>query len=90
MSVQVSNLRSLYLNLLIKINFLLSNNIQLLDLIIYYLLSLWKGSIDLFNLNLNFLYLLLRVLDHLIAILNLTLEVICEFLFLRLFKILMQ
>lgn len=66
MSVQVSDLRLLELDLFVEVDLLLSNYIQFPDLVIDDLLSLLQGIIDFLNLILYFLDLLFCILNHLI------------------------
>lgn len=80
MSIELSDLTCLELNLLIEINLLLSDHVQLGNLIVDDVLSFFKGSIDLVDLFLNFFNLLLCFLDHLVAVLDLVLEMVNELL----------
>lgn len=89
MSIQISDLTLLQLNLLIKINLLLSNNVQLLDLLIDCGLSLSQSSINFLQLLLDLLDLVLSILDHLIGVLDLSLEVIGKLSLLSLLKVLL-
>lgn len=89
MSIQISDLTLLQLNLLIKINLLLSNDVQLLDLLIDSGLSLSQSSIDFLQLFLDLLDLVLSILDHLIRVLDLSLEMIGELSLLSLLKVLL-
>lgn len=89
-SIQISNLRLLELNLLVKVDLLLSDNVQLPDLIVNNLLSLLEGEVDLVDLILNLLDLLLSILNHLIAVLNLTVQMVGKLLSLSLLEVLKQ
>lgn len=89
MSIQISDLTLLQLNLLIKINLLLSNDVQLLDLLIDCGLSLSQSSINFLQLLLDLLDLVLSILDHLIGVLDLSLEVIGKLSLLSLLKVLL-
>lgn len=89
MSIQISDLTLLQLNLLIKINLLLSNDVQLLDLLIDCGLSLSQSSINFLQLLLDLLDLVLSILNHLIGVLDLSLEVIGKLSLLSLLKVLL-
>lgn len=90
MSVQVSDLRLLQLDLLIEVDLLLSNHIQLPDLVIDDLLSLLQRIVYFLNLILYFFDLLFGILNHLIQILNLGMQVVCELLLLSLLEIILK
>jgi len=60
------DLSNLQLDFLVKINFLLPDDVQLLDLAVYYSLSLVKGCVDLRDLVLDLIDLNLSILDHLV------------------------
>lgn len=85
--VQVCDLGGLELDLLVQIDSLLSDDIQLVDLVLDNSLSLFKSAIDFFDLVLDFPNLSLGFSDHLIAVLNLLSEVVCQLLLLSLFKV---
>jgi hypothetical protein len=90
MPVQVGDLRLLELYLLVQINLLLSNHVELSDLVVDDLLSLLKGVVDLFDLVLDFFDLLLRVLDHLVSVLDLSVQVVGQLLLLSLLEVLLK
>ena len=90
MTVQVRDLRLLQLDLFIQINFLLSDDIQLSNLIVNDLLSLLERIVDFFDLVLDFFDLLLRVLDHLVKILDLSVQMVRQLLLLGLLKVVLQ
>jgi hypothetical protein len=89
-SIQIGDLTLLQLNLLIKIDFLLSDDVQFLDLLIDSSLSLSQSSVDLLQLFLDLLDLVLSILDHLIRVLDLSLEMIGKLSLLSLLKVLLQ
>ena len=68
----------------------MSNDVQLLDLLIDSSLSLSQSGIDLLQLILDLLNLVLSILDHLIGVLDLSLEVIGKLSLLSLLKVLLQ
>lgn len=76
MSVEVLDLSSLQLNLLIKVDLLLSDNVQLSYLFIDDLLSFIKCIVDLFDLVFDLVKLFLGVLDHLVEVLDLIVKVV--------------
>jgi len=69
-------LRGLQLNLLIEVDLLLSNNVQLSDLVIDDSLSFFEGTIDFANLILDFLDLNFCLLNHLFCIGDLVVEML--------------
>jgi hypothetical protein len=73
--------------LLVQVSSLLSDDIQLLDLIFDDSLSLLEGTVDSSNLILDFLDLFLSIFDHLITLLDLLLEMVGELLFLSLLEV---
>jgi hypothetical protein len=75
---QVFDLCSLELNLLVKVDLLLANNVQLINLVVDDALTLLQGNVDLADLSLNHLNLLLGRLYHFIEVLNLSLEVVSK------------
>jgi hypothetical protein len=79
-SIELSNLTSLELDLLVKVDLLLSDDVELGDLIIDNVLSFLESSIDLVDLLLNLFNLLLGLLNHLVAILDLILKMVDELL----------
>jgi hypothetical protein len=85
--VKLGDLTCLKLNLLVKVNLLLSDNVELGDLVIDDILSLFQGSVDLVDLLLNFFDLLLGLLNHLVTVLDLVLEVVDELLLLGLLEV---
>jgi hypothetical protein len=89
-SIKVSNLRLLKLNLFIKVNLLLSDDVQFSDLIVDDLLSLLQSIVDLVNLVFDLLDLLLSIFDHLITVLNLSVQVVGKLLSLGLLEVLQQ
>ena len=78
------------MDLLVKVNLLLSDDIQLLDLFIDNLLTLLESSIDFFNLVLDLLDLILSIFNHLVTFLNLALQVIHKLGLLSLLEILIE
>lgn len=81
-SIELGNLTCLELDLLVKVNLLLSDDVELGDLIIDNVLSFLESSIDLVDLLLNLFNLLLGLLNHLVAILDLILKMVDELLLL--------
>jgi len=79
-SIELSNLPSLELDLLVKVDLLLSDDVELGNLIIDNVLSFLESSIDLVDLLLNLFNLLFGLLNHLITILDLILKMIDELL----------
>lgn len=79
MAVKVSDLGHLQLDLLVKVNSLLTNHIQLQDLVIYDFLSFFEGDMDLADLVFNLGNLVLCVQDHLVQVLDLSVEMVDEF-----------
>ena len=90
MPIEVSDLRLLKLDLLIKVNLLLSNDVQLSDLIVDDLLSLLQSIVDFVDLVFDLLDLLLGILDHLVAVLDLSVQVVCQLLSFSLLEVLQQ
>lgn len=62
--------------MLVEINLLLSDHIKLSDLFIDDLLTFFKCIRNLFNLSFDVCQLLVRVLNHLIEVLNLVIQVV--------------
>lgn len=85
MSVKVLDLCNLQLNLLIEINFLLSDHVQLSDLLVDNLLAFFKCICNLLNLGFDLIQLLLSVKDHLVEVLNLIIKMVDNSLLLVLF-----
>lgn len=77
-TVQISDLGSLELDLLIQINFLLSNHIELIDLVLDDRLSLVEGGVDFLHLVHDLSDLRSSLVDRLITVLNLFREVVGE------------
>ena len=71
MPVQVSDLGGLKLDLLVQVDSLLSNHVQLINLVLDDRLSLVESGVDFFDLLHNFTDLGSSFNDHLIAILDL-------------------
>ena len=90
MPIQIGNLGGLQLDLLVKVNLLLSDDIQFLDLFIDNLLTLLESGIDFFNLVLDLLDLILSIFNHLVTFLNLALQVIHKLSLLSLLEILVE
>lgn len=65
------------MNLLVKVDSLLSNDIQLIDLILNDGLSLFESRVDFLDLVLYFSDLGLGFRDHLVAVLDLLGEMVC-------------
>ena len=65
------------MNLLVKVDSLLSNNIQLIDLILNDGLSLFESRVDFLDLVLYFSDLGLGFRYHLVAVLDLLGEMVC-------------
>ena len=70
------------IDLLVEVDFLLTNDVELHDLLVDDLLPLLESSIDLVDLVLNLLYLQLSILDHLFGVRDLALKSPDEVLFL--------
>ena len=87
--LQVLDLACLQLDLLVEFDSLLADDVQLLDLVIDHGLPLFQSEVDLLDLALNLLDLLLCVLNHLVAILDLALEMVGEFILLSLLEVLL-
>ena len=87
MSVQVSDLRGLQLNLLVQVSSLLSNDIEFLNLVFDDGLSLLQRRVYSQNLVLDLLNLLLGVNDHLVAVFDLLLQVVRKLLLLSLLEV---
>lgn len=90
MAVQVGDLRLLKLDLLIKVDLLLSDYVQFTDLIIDYLLSLLQSKVNFLNLVFNFFNLRLGVINHLVCILDLGVQVIGQLLLLGGLEVLLE
>jgi hypothetical protein len=73
--------------LLVQVGSLLSDDIQLLDLILDDSLTLLEGTVNSSNLVLDFFDLFLSVFDHLITFLDLLLEMVGKLLFLSLLEV---
>jgi len=86
--VQVGDLRSLELNLLVQIGPLLPDDVQLLDLVLDDSLSLLKGWVDSQDLVLDLLDLLLSVNDHLVTVFDLFFKMVRKLLLLCLLEVL--
>lgn len=78
-SEQVVDLGGLKLDCLVKVNSLLTNHIQLQDLVIYDFLSFFESDMDLADLVFNLGNLVLCVQDHLVQVLDLSVEMVDEF-----------
>lgn len=87
---EVNDLTGEKLDLLVEVNFLLSQVVELQNLVVDDELSLLKGKIDLGDLVLDLLDLLLGVVDHLITIFDLVLELPCELLLLSLLVVFVE
>ena len=72
-TVEIGDLGRLQLDLLVEVDLLLSDNVQLLDLLVDDLLALLEGGVDLLDLFLDLLNLVLRVLNDAVSLLELTL-----------------
>lgn len=86
-SIELCNLTSLELDLLVKVNLLLSDDVELGDLIINDILSFLESSIDLVDLLLDLFNLLLSLFNHLVAILDLILKMVDELLLLSFLEV---
>ena len=73
MSIEIHDLGGLELDLLVEVDSLLSDYVELADLVVDDTLSLLQGTVNLVDLVLDFLDLILCILNHLVAILNLLL-----------------
>jgi len=78
------------LDLFVKVDLLLSDDIQILDLIANDSLSIRKGGVDLADLLLDFFDLHFGFFKHIVAILNLTVQIVGQILSLSLLKILQE
>lgn len=78
MAIKIHDLRGLKRDLLVKIHFLRADDVQLGDLVLDDLLPVVVGLDDLVDLNLDLCDLFLGVFDHLVAVLNLGLEMSCK------------
>lgn len=74
-SVKISDLRRLQLDLLIEVDLLLSYHVKLFYLLVDNLLTLLECVVNLLNLLLNLLDLVLSIFNDAVAILNLAVEV---------------
>ena len=90
MPVQVSDLRSLELNLLVQVSSLLSDDIEFLNLVFDDSLSLLQRRVYSQNLVMDLLDLLLGVNDHLVAVFDLFLQMVRKLLFLSLLEVVQQ
>ncbi len=73
--------------MLVQVSSLLSDDIQLLNLILDDSLTLLESTVDSSNLVLDFLDLFLSVFDHLITFLDLFFEMVGKLLFLSLLEV---
>lgn len=89
-SVKISDLRRLQLDLLVEVDLLLSNDIELLDLLVDNLLALLQSTVDLLDLLLDLLDLILSVLNDLIAVQDLTLQMVRQLVLLGLLEVLVE
>lgn len=89
-SVKISDLRRLQLDLLVEVDLLLSNDIELLDLLVDNLLALLQSTVDLLDLLLDLLDLVLSVLNDLIAVQDLTLQMVRQLVLLGLLEVLVE
>ena len=89
-SVKISDLRRLKLDLLVEVDLLLSNDIELLDLLVDNLLALLQSTVDLLNLLLDLLDLVLSVLNDLIAVQDLTLQMVRQLVLFGLLEVLVE
>lgn len=87
MSVQISYLRSLQLNLLVQVSSLLSDNIQFQYLVLDDGLTLFQGTVDSGDLILDLFNLFLGIFDHLVTFLDLFFEVVGELLLFGLLEV---
>ena len=74
----------------IEVNLLLSQVVEFKNLVVDNQLSFFKGIVDLFDLVLNLFDLLVGVGNHLVAVLDLVLELPGELLFLSLLVVLLE
>jgi hypothetical protein len=88
--IQVGDLGGLELDLLVQVDSLLSNDVQLINLVLDDRLSLFESTIDFLNLILDFPNLSFGFGDHLIAVLNLLGKMVCQLLFLTLLKVILK
>uniref|UniRef100_A0A7S3IZJ3 NAD-specific glutamate dehydrogenase n=1 Tax=Strombidium inclinatum TaxID=197538 RepID=A0A7S3IZJ3_9SPIT len=78
------------MNLFVQLHTLLADNVKLGDLVVDDGLALFQGDVDLLDLVLDFTDLALRVEDHLIAVLDLSVQVVGQLLLLRLLEVFLE